>query len=427
MNKITEVRAREILDSRGNPTVEVEVALSGGARGRAAVPSGASTGEYEAVELRDDDKNRYRGKGVLKAVENVNGPIAGALTGMSVERQEELDLVLLDLDGTDNKAKLGANAILGVSLACAHAAADLHGLPLYRYLGGTAARLLPVPMLNILNGGAHADNNVDIQEFMICPAGFDSFAEALRCGAEVFHQLGAVLKGRGLSTNVGNEGGYAPDLGSNAEAFETILEAIEAAGYEPGEQVWLAVDAAASEFHSGDRYNLDAEGKKLSAVELIELYRSWIDKYPIISIEDGLAEDDWDGFVRMYELLGDEVQTVGDDLYVTNVERLRKGVELGATNSILIKLNQIGSVSETLETMNTAFRAGMTCVVSHRSGETEDVSIAHLTVATNAGMIKTGAPSRSERTAKYNELLRIEEHLGDAAEFAGPDAFNAVV
>jgi enolase len=427
MNEILDIHGREVLDSRGNPTVEVIVATVDGSFGRAIVPSGASTGEHEAVELRDGDEKRYRGKGVLTAVEHVNGPIAAALTGLAVDEQQALDQRLLELDGTPNKGKLGANAVLGVSLACAHAAAAYHEEPLYRYLGGCGAHLLPVPLLNILNGGAHADNNVDIQEFMICPTGFNTFREALRCGAEVFHSLGGVLRERGLSTNVGNEGGYAPNLGSNTAAFETILESIRRAGYQPGEHVWLAVDAAASEFYREGRYHLDAEGETLDSLGLIELYQRWAADYPLISIEDGLAEDDWQGFAALQRIFADRVQTVGDDLYVTNVERLRRGIEENSTNSILIKLNQIGSVSETLETIRTAAGAGMSCVISHRSGETEDVSIAHLAVAVGAGMIKTGAPSRSERLAKYNELLRIEEQLGSAARYAGRSAFRAEV
>ncbi len=427
MSTIIDIHGREVLDSRGNPTVEVEITLEDGSFGRAMVPSGASTGEREAVELRDGDKNRYNGKGVLRALDNLNGEIAELLLGFDADEQEAIDRAMIALDGTPNKGRLGANAILGASLAAAWAAADYHEMPLYRYLGGSSAHVLPVPMLNVLNGGMHADNNVDIQEFMICPTGFDTFKDAMRAGAEIFHSLAKVLKAEGLSTNVGNEGGYAPNLSSNTAAFEVLVTAIEKAGYKPGEEIWLAIDAAASSFHKDGKYTLTAEGKTVDSAGMVAIYKGWADRFPIISIEDGLDENDWDGWVLQQKELGDRIQLVGDDLYVTNAEILRKGIELNASNSILIKLNQIGTVSETLLTMNTAFRAGQSCVVSHRSGETEDVSIAHLAVATNAGMIKTGAPSRSERLAKYNELIRIEEELAEAAEYAGQAAFRAKV
>jgi len=427
MSTIIDIHGREVLDSRGNPTVEVEVTLEDGSFGRAMVPSGASTGEREAVELRDGDKKRYNGKGVLRALDNLNGEIAELLLGFGADEQEAIDRAMIALDGTPNKARLGANAILGASLGAAIAAADYHEMPLYRYLGGSNARTLPVPMLNVLNGGMHADNNVDIQEFMICPTGFDTFKDAMRAGAEVFHSLANVLKAEGLSTNVGNEGGYAPNLSSNTAAFEVLVTAIEKAGYKPGEEIWLAIDAAASSFYKDGKYNLAAEGKTVDSAGMVDIYKGWAERFPIISIEDGLDENDWDGWVLQQKVLGDRLQLVGDDLYVTNAEILRKGIELNASNSILIKLNQIGTVSETLLTMDTAFRDGQSCVVSHRSGETEDVSIAHLAVATNAGMIKTGAPSRSERLAKYNELLRIEEELAEAAEYAGQAAFRANV
>jgi len=427
MSTIIDIHGREVLDSRGNPTVEVEITLEDGSFGRAMVPSGASTGEREAVELRDGDKDRYNGKGVLRALDNLNGEIAELLLGFDADEQEAIDRAMIALDGTPNKGRLGANAILGASLAAAIAAADYHEMPLYRYLGGSNARMLPVPMLNVLNGGMHADNNVDIQEFMICPTGFDTFRDAMRAGAEVFHSLAKVLKAEGLSTNVGNEGGYAPNLSSNTAAFEVLVTAIEKAGYKPGEDIWLAIDAAASSFYKDGKYTLTAEGKTVDSAGMVDIYKGWSERFPIISIEDGLDENDWDGWVLQQKVLGDRLQLVGDDLYVTNAEILRKGIELNASNSILIKLNQIGTVSETLLTMDTAFRAGQSCVVSHRSGETEDVSIAHLAVATNAGMIKTGAPSRSERLAKYNELLRIEEELAEAAEYAGQAAFRARV
>ncbi|MBR7113324.1 MAG: phosphopyruvate hydratase [Firmicutes bacterium] len=421
---ISDVHAREILDSRGNPTIEVEVLLESGAFGRAAVPSGASTGAYEAVELRDGDKSRYGGKGVLKAVANVQTIIAPAQIGKCALDQAAIDDLLIELDGTENKAELGANATLGVSLAVAKAAADFVGLPLYRYIGGVNAKALPVPMMNILNGGKHADNNVDIQEFMVMPVGAHSWAEALRIGTEVFHALRKVLKSRGYNTAVGDEGGFAPNLKSNEEAFECICLAIEEAGYKPGEDVRIAIDVAATELFTEDgKYNLAGEGRLLTAAELIDFYADMVEKYPIISIEDGLAEDDWDAWVAMTERLGKKVQLVGDDLYVTNTKRLKKGIELKASNAILIKLNQIGTLTETLEAVQMAARAGFTSIVSHRSGETEDTTIADVVVATNAGQIKTGAPSRTDRVAKYNQLLRIEEDLEDAASFGGMDVF----
>ncbi|MBR6824584.1 MAG: phosphopyruvate hydratase [Firmicutes bacterium] len=421
---ISDVHAREILDSRGNPTIEVEVLLESGAFGRAAVPSGASTGAYEAVELRDGDKSRYGGKGVLKAVANVQTIIAPALIGKCALDQAAIDDLLIELDGTENKAELGANATLGVSLAVAKAAADFVGLPLYRYIGGVNAKALPVPMMNILNGGKHADNNVDIQEFMVMPVGAHSWAEALRIGTEVFHALRKVLKSRGYNTAVGDEGGFAPNLKSNEEAFECICLAIEEAGYKPGEDVRIAIDVAATELFTEDgKYNLAGEGRLLTAAELIDFYADMVEKYPIISIEDGLAEDDWDAWVVMTERLGKKVQLVGDDLYVTNTKRLKKGIELKASNAILIKLNQIGTLTETLEAVQMAARAGFTSIVSHRSGETEDTTIADVVVATNAGQIRTGAPSRTDRVAKYNQLLRIEEDLEDAASFGGMDVF----
>ncbi|WP_027717686.1 phosphopyruvate hydratase [Desulfovirgula thermocuniculi] len=417
---IVDVRAREILDSRGNPTLEVDVILEDGTLGRAAVPSGASTGAHEAVELRDGDPRRYLGKGVQKAVKNVVEKIAPEIIGFEVTDQAALDAALIELDGTPNKSNLGANAILGVSLAAAKAAARSLGLPLYRYLGGVNARRLPVPMMNILNGGKHADNNVDIQEFMIMPVGAPSFAEALRMGAEVFHHLKRVLKDRGLATAVGDEGGFAPNLGSNEEALAVIMEAILAAGYRPGEDVALALDAAATEFYKDGVYRL--EGRDYTAEELIAFYASLAERYPILSLEDGLAEDDWENWPKLTARLGTRVQIVGDDLYVTNTARLRKGIELGASNSILIKVNQIGTLTETLEAIEMARRAGFTAVVSHRSGETEDTTIADLVVACGTGLIKTGAPSRTERVAKYNRLLRIEEELGKAALYPGREA-----
>ena len=422
---IEDILAREILDSRGNPTVEVEVHTEGGAVGRAAVPSGASTGAFEAVELRDGDNTRYGGKGVLLAVENVNSVIAPEITGFDVTDQLGVDRTLIDLDGTPNKGRLGANAILGVSMAVARAAANALGLPLYQYLGGVNAKVLPVPLMNILNGGVHADNNVDIQEFMIAPVGAPSFAEALRMGAEVYHALKKVLKQKGLSTSVGDEGGFAPYLGSNEEALAVIAEAIEAAGYRPGEEVALALDPAATGFYREGGYVLAADGAKRSAAEMVEYYAALVDKYPIISIEDGLAEEDWEGWQKLTARFGKEIQIVGDDIFVTNTERLKRGIALGVANSILIKLNQIGTVTETLETVEMARRAGYTVVISHRSGETEDPFIADLAVAVNAGQIKTGAPCRTERVAKYNQLLRIEEELGDLAVYGGRGVFAA--
>ncbi|HDN79870.1 MAG TPA: phosphopyruvate hydratase [Chloroflexi bacterium] len=426
MSWIEEIKAREILDSRGNPTVEVEVFLSDGAWGRAAVPSGASTGAHEALELRDGDRSRYNGKGVLKALENINEIIAKEILGHSAYRQRAIDELLIKLDGTPSKSRLGANAILGVSLAVARAAANSLGVPLYRYIGGINACILPVPLMNILNGGKHASDSTDLQEFMIVPAGAPTFAEALRWGAETYHALKKVLASKGYNTNVGDEGGFAPSLKANEEAVELLLEAIEKAGYKPGEQIFIALDAAATEFYEDGKYVLKKEGRTLSAEEMVEFYADWVEKYPIISIEDGLAEDDWEGWQLLTRRLGDEVQLVGDDLFVTNVGRLRKGIELGAANAILIKLNQIGTLTETLEAVKMAQEAGWGAIISHRSGETEDVTIAHLAVATGVGQIKTGAPCRSERVAKYNELLRIEEDLSNMANFAGIRAFKAL-
>ncbi|HHT35744.1 MAG TPA: phosphopyruvate hydratase [Firmicutes bacterium] len=420
---IQDVWAREVLDSRGNPTVEVEVWLEDGIVGRAIVPSGASTGQFEAVELRDGDQDRYLGKGVQQAVDNVNDVIAPELIGMDATRQVEIDKLLIELDGTPNKGKLGANAILGVSLAVAHAAAQWVGLPLYQYIGGTNAQELPVPMMNILNGGAHADNNVDIQEFMIMPVGAKSFKEALRMGAEVFHSLKKVLAGRNLNTAVGDEGGFAPNLSSNEEAIEVIIEAITEAGYKPGEDICLALDVAATEMFKDGKYELAGEGKTLTTDEMIAFYENLVDKYPIISIEDALSEDEWEGWLKLTEAIGDRVQLVGDDLFVTNTERLAKGIEMRVANSILIKVNQIGTLTETLNAIEMAKRAGYTAVISHRSGETEDTTIADLAVATNAGQIKTGAPSRTDRVAKYNQLLRIEENLDDVAKYSGIKTF----
>ncbi len=422
MTNIIRVLAREILDSRGNPTVEVDVVLADGTVGRAAVPSGASTGAHEALELRDGEPNRYGGKGVQKAVCNVEEVIGPAIKGMDAFDQAAVDRRLLELDGTPNKSKLGANALLGVSLAVAKAAAAAVGIPLYRHLGGVAADLMPVPMLNVLNGGKHADNNVDIQEFMIVPAGAGSFKEALRMGAETFHALKKVLKERGLATAVGDEGGFAPDLGGNEEALELLLEGISRAGYEPGRDVYIALDAAATEFYQDGAYVLAAEGRRLTAEEMIGLYSGWLERYPILSIEDGLAEDDWKGWELLTRRLGGRVQLVGDDLFVTNPERLKSGIERGCANSVLIKLNQIGTLSETLACMSLARDNGYTSVISHRSGETEDTTIADLAVATGAGQIKTGAPSRTDRVAKYNRLLRIEEELSNP-RFAGLAAF----
>ena len=423
MTFIDEIKAREVLDSRGNPTVEVDVYLESGAMGRAMVPSGASTGIHEAVELRDGDSERYGGKGVINAVENVNTEIAEELYGWDALDQVGIDEFLVSLDGTANKSKLGANAILGVSLAVAKASAVAVGLPLYRYLGGVSARVLPVPMMNILNGGKHALDSTDLQEFMVMPVGASSFSEALRWGAETYHSLKKVLAAKGYNTSVGDEGGFAPSLGSNEEAIEVILEAIVQAGFKPGEEMFIALDPASSEIYEDGTYNLAKEGRKLSSEEMVGFYEDWVNKYPIISIEDGLAEDDWDGWQLLCERLGDKVQLVGDDLLVTNVERLQLGIDRNAANSILIKLNQIGSLTETLAAIEMAKRAAWTAVVSHRSGETEDTTIADLVVAVNAGQIKTGAPCRTDRVAKYNQLLRIEEELGENATYAGFEAF----
>ena len=426
MSTIESIKAREILDSRGNPTIEVEVGLSGGAKGRAAVPSGASTGKYEAVELRDEDPSRFGGKGVLKAVDNVNQIIAQAITGMKADDQEALDEKLIELDGTPNKSKLGANAILATSLAVAKAAANHLKVPLYHYLGGEDAYILPVPMMNILNGGKHASNIMDFQEFMIVPAGADSFSDALRMGAEIYHTLKRVLKDEGLETGVGDEGGFAPHLESNKAAIEVVLKAIEKAGYIPGEDCFIALDPASSEFYHDGQYLLKREGVSLNSNEMTSYYQSWAESYPLISIEDGMAEDDWAGWQLLAQKLGERVQLVGDDLYVTNVERLEKGISLKASNSILIKPNQIGTLAETIEAIEMAKGAGWTAVVSHRSGETEDTTIADLAVAQNTGLIKAGAPCRSERVAKYNRLLRIEEELGKKASFAGIKAFSSL-
>jgi enolase len=424
MTYIESIQAREILDSRGNPTVEVEVVLEDGAFGRAAVPSGASTGAHEALELRDDDKSRYGGKGVLKAVEHVNTAIADEVCGWDATDQVGIDEMLIQLDGTPTKSKLGANAILGVSLAVAKAAAESSGLPLYRYLGGVEARTLPVPMMNILNGGKHADNSTDLQEFMILPVGAPTFAEALRWCAETYQALKKVLKKKNYNTNVGDEGGFAPSLSSNAEAVEVILEAIQAAGYKPGEQIYIGLDPASTEiFEDGVAYNLKREKRRLSGSEMVDFYADWVSKYPILSIEDGLAEDDWKSWALMTQKLGNKIQIVGDDLFVTNTERIVRGLKEKSANSVLIKLNQIGTLTETLAAVRMAQRAGWTAVVSHRSGETEDSTIADLVVATNAGQIKTGAPCRSDRVAKYNQLLRIEEELGETAVYAGKSAF----
>lgn len=421
--EIIDVFGREILDSRGNPTVEVEVLLENGALGRAAVPSGASTGQFEAVELRDGD-TRYLGKGVQKAVDAVNNDIRPLLIGWDATEQRAIDAELVDLDGTDNKGKLGANAILGASLAVAKAAAISRELPLYAYLGGPNAHILPVPMMNIINGGEHAESDVDFQEFMIAPIGAATFAQALQWGAEVYHNLKKVLSEKGLSTGLGDEGGFAPNLPNNEAALGLIVEAIEKAGYEPGHDIALAMDVAASELRDGDKYNLKGEGKVLTTDEMIDLYAHLVDTYPIISIEDGLDEEDWEGWKKLTERLGDKVQLVGDDLFVTNVERVSRGIAEKTGNSVLVKVNQIGSLTETLDTMDMAHRTGWTCMVSHRSGETEDVTIADLAVATNAGQIKSGAPARSDRVAKYNQLLRIEQELGDSAMYAGRSAFK---
>ena len=424
MTIVVDVYAREILDSRGNPTVEAEVTLADGSVGRAAVPSGASTGSYEALELRDGDKHRYGGKGVEKAVANINDTIGPELEGFDATEQMEIDNLMIELDGTPNKEKLGANAILAVSLACAKAAAESLGLPLYRYIGGTWAHVLPVPLMNILNGGAHADNNVDIQEFMIAPVGAVTFAEALRMGAEVFHSLRGVVRKKGLNTAVGDEGGIAPNLKSNEEALDLIVNAIEVAGYKPGEDVLIALDAAASEMYKEGMYVFEGEGIKRTSDEMVGFWTDLVGKYPIISIEDGFAEDDWDGWKKMTEAIGDRVQIVGDDLFVTNTERIERGIKDRAANSVLIKVNQIGTLTETLAAIDMAQRAGYTAVISHRSGETEDVTIAHIAVATNSGQIKTGAPSRTDRVAKYNELLRIEDLLDEASRYAGRGGFR---
>lgn len=425
MSTIIDIYAREVLDSRGNPTVEVEVLTESGAFGRALVPSGASTGAYEAVELRDEDQSRFLGKGVLKAVENVNEIIGPEIVGSDVLDQVGIDRAMIELDQTKNKAKLGANAILGVSIGVARAAADLLGLPLYQYLGGVGAKDLPVPMMNILNGGEHADNNVDIQEFMIMPVGADSFREATRMSAEIFHTLGKVLRERGLSTSVGDEGGYAPNLESNAQALETIIEAIEKAGYKPGEEVVLALDVAATEIYDADKkvYVLAGENRELTSDEMIDWYEELIEKFPIISIEDGLGEDDWNGWQKLTDRLGKKIQIVGDDLFVTNSAKLEEGIEKQVANSILIKLNQIGTITETLETIELAKTHGYTNVISHRSGETEDTTIADLAVATNAGQIKTGAPSRTDRVAKYNQLMRIEDDMVGRSNFKQKEVF----
>ncbi len=421
--EIVDVLARQIIDSRCFPTVEVEVYLEDGTVGRAAVPSGASTGMYEAVELRDGDKDKFLGKGVLNAIRNVNEIIAEELIGCNVFEQTYIDKMLIELDGTPNKGKLGANAILGVSLAVANAAAKALEMPLYRYIGGVNSKVLPVPMMNILNGGSHADNSVDLQEFMIMPAGASTFSEALRMCAEVYHTLKKILNDKGYSTGIGDEGGFAPNLKSNAEALDVIIEAINKAGYKPGEEIYIAIDAASSEYYKDGKYVLEHEGRTLSSAEMVDFFEDWVNKYPIISIEDGMAEEDWDGWKLITERLGKKVQLVGDDLFVTNTERLEKGIGLGVANSILIKLNQIGTLTETLNAIEMANRAGYTAVVSHRSGETEDTTIADLVVAVNAGQIKTGAPARSERVAKYNQLLRIEEELGEVAEYRGKKAF----
>lgn len=425
MTIISDIYAREILDSRGNPTVEVEVWTENGGYGRAAVPSGASTGEFEAVELRDGDKGRYLGKGVEKAVANVNEIIAPELFGVDSTNQVMIDEIMIELDGTKNKGKLGANAILGVSMACAKAAADSLGLPLFQYLGGVNGKTLPVPMMNILNGGEHADNNVDIQEFMVMPIGAKSFKEALKMGAEIYHNLKKVLQVKGLSTAVGDEGGFAPNLSSNEEALKTIIEAIEKTGYKPGEEVVLALDAAASEMYDKEskKYKFSGEGKEFTAEELIDFYEDLIGKYPIISLEDGLDEEDWEGWKLITERLGNKIQLMGDDLFVTNVERLKRGIDEGIGNSILIKLNQIGTITETLDAIEMAKTAGYTAVVSHRSGETSDDTIADLVIATNAGQIKTGAPARSDRVAKYNQLLRLEDILGSTGLYKGKEVF----
>jgi enolase len=426
MTIIEYVHAREIMDSRGNPTIEVDVGLDSGALGRAAVPSGASTGKHEALELRDGEHTRYLGKGVHRAVANVNDVIGPEIIDLDAIDQGYIDQLMIELDGTPNKARLGANAILGVSLAVARAAADAMNLPLYQHIGGVFARTLPVPMMNVINGGQHADNNVDIQEFMLVPVGAPNFSEALRMGAETFHAMKKYLRDKGLSTGVGDEGGFAPNLRSNEEAIEVLLEGITRANYTPGKDVCIAIDAAATEFYANGNYVLKGEKRTLSAEEMVKFWQDWARKYPIVSIEDGLAEDDWEGWARLTETMGARVQLVGDDLFVTNEERLRRGVDGGVANAILIKLNQIGSLSETLQTIEIAKSAGYACVISHRSGETEDSTIAHLAVATNAGQIKTGSLCRSERIAKYNELLRIDEELGSVAMYPGATTFAAL-
>jgi enolase len=426
MSAIVDVVAREILDSRGNPTVEADVLLESGVMGRAAVPSGASTGTREAVELRDGDKQRYLGKGVLKAVEFVNTEIAEAIMGLDAEEQAFIDQTMIDLDGTENKSRLGANSILAVSIAVAKAAAEQSGLPLYRYLGGAARMEMPVPMMNIINGGAHAEGGADIQEFMVVPVGSQSFREALRCGAEVFHHLKKILHHRGLSTTVGDEGGFAPALGSNEGALKVIMEAIEAAGYVPGQDVAIGLDAAASEFYKDGQYHLKADNMVLSPDQIIDMYATWVDKYPIVTIEDGMSEHDWDGWKRLTARLGKSIQLVGDDIFVTNTRILREGIRQGIANSILIKVNQIGTLTETFAAIEMAKRAGYTAVISHRSGETEDSTIADIAVATNAMQIKTGSLSRSDRMAKYNQLLRIEEDLGDCASYPGRNAYYQI-
>ena len=427
MSAIVDIIAREIMDSRGNPTVEADVLLESGIIGRAAVPSGASTGSKEAVELRDGDSDRYLGKGVLQAVENVNTEITEALVGLDVEEQSFIDSTLIELDGTENKARLGANAILAVSMACARAAAEECGLPLYRYLGGSGHMQLPTPMMNIINGGAHAENSVDMQEFMIIPAGRPTFREALRCGAEVFHALKKTLHKKGLATTVGDEGGFAPDLPSNEAAIQYIMEAISAAGYEPGRDVLIGLDCASSEFYKDGKYHLASENLQLTSEQFTDYLATWCEKYPIISIEDGMSEFDWDGWSLLTQRLGDSVQLVGDDLFVTNAKILREGIQRGVANSVLIKVNQIGTLTETFQTIETAKRAGYTSVISHRSGETEDTTIADIAVATNALQIKTGSLSRSERVAKYNQLLRIEEELGESTSYAGVNAFYQLI
>jgi enolase 1/2/3 len=426
LSAIVDVIAREILDSRGNPTIEADVLLESGVMGRAAVPSGASTGSREALELRDGDKSRYMGKGVLRAVENVNTEICEALLGLDAEDQVFIDRTLIDLDGTETKSRLGANAILAVSLATARAAAEQSGLPLYRYLGGAGPLSLPVPMMNIINGGAHANNSIDIQEFLIIPVGAENFKEALRYGVEVFHTLKKLLDSRGLATTVGDEGGFAPNLESNEAALKLIVEAISAAGFTPGHDIAIGVDCAASEFYKGGKYHIEAEGLKMTSTQFADYLAAWCDKYPIVSIEDGMAENDWDGWADLTKKLGRKIQLVGDDIFVTNAKILREGIKKGIANSILIKVNQIGTLTETFEAIETAKRAGYTLVISHRSGETEDSTIADLAVATNALQIKTGSLSRSDRIAKYNQLLRIEEDLGEAAAYPGKDAFYSI-